>query len=146
MKRRRYGKLASTLPTIHYEMRLMLTKQNPIISHIEWGIINIEGFAPFKDAKLFPGGASPWDWNQFGTRHSPGIQIADLDELLLTNPTHIILSRGMQLVLQTKPETIEFLKSKGLNVEQLETTLAVKKYNELAQTGVKVAGLFHSTC
>ena len=128
------------------KLKLKLSKQSPIIAHIEWGKLEVAGFAPFKDAKLFPGGASPWDWNQTGTRHSPGIQSADLEELLLAKPTHIILSRGMQLVLQTKPETLAFLQSEGLHVEQLETTLAVKKYNLLSEAGVKVAGLFHSTC
>jgi hypothetical protein len=122
------------------------TQPSPTITKIEWGLLEVAGLPTFKDAKLFPGGAVAWDWNQTGTRHSPGIQVSDLQDLLHTHPTHIVLSRGMQLVLETQPQTIEFLRSNSLQIEHLETKLAVKKYNELALAGVKVAGLFHSTC
>jgi hypothetical protein len=35
---------------------------SPRISHLSWGHIEVEGHAPFKDAKVFPGGAREWDW------------------------------------------------------------------------------------
>jgi hypothetical protein len=116
------------------------------ITHLEWGKIEVQGMPPFKDAKLFPGGATEWDWGKTNTRHSPGIQIADVEELLLAKPTHIILSRGMQLVLQTKPDTLAYLQERSLQLEVLETKLAVQKYNQLVESGIQVAGLFHSTC
>jgi len=33
-------------------------------------------------AKLFPGGLREWDWRETGTRHVPGIQHADVQELI----------------------------------------------------------------
>jgi hypothetical protein len=56
-----------------------------------------------------------------------------------------VLSRGMQLVLQTSPETLELLRSRGIAVHVLETRAAVELYNKLAKDQV-VGGLFHSTC
>lgn len=56
-----------------------------------------------------------------------------------------MLSRGMDLVLQTRPETLAFLTERGVRVEVLETRAAVARFNELAR-GERVGGLFHSTC
>jgi hypothetical protein len=52
--------------------------KSPRISHLSWGHIEVEGHPPFKDAKIFPGGAREWDWRETGTRHVPGIQPADV--------------------------------------------------------------------
>ena len=55
---------------------------SPRISHLSWGRMEVEGHPPFKDAKVFPGGAREWDWRETGTRHVPGIQPADVRELI----------------------------------------------------------------
>ncbi len=47
--------------------------------------------------------------------------------------------------LQVKPETLEFLEERGVDVHVLQTEDAVDLYNELAG-GRPVGGLFHSTC
>lgn len=56
-----------------------------------------------------------------------------------------MLSRGMDLVLQTCPETLELLKRRGIAVHVEETKVAVELYNQLAENEA-VGGLFHSTC
>src|SRR4029077_14646613 len=56
--------------------------KSPRISHLSWGHTEVEGHPPFKDAKVFPGGAREWDWRDTGTRHVPGIQPADVQELI----------------------------------------------------------------
>ena len=55
---------------------------SPRIAHLSWGRLEVEGHPTFKDAKLFPGGARAWDWRETGTEHVPGIQSADVEELL----------------------------------------------------------------
>jgi hypothetical protein len=119
--------------------------QSPRITHISWGRMEIEGLTPGKDFKLFPGGGRAWDWSEHGTRHEPGIQPADVQELLDQGCTVIVLSRGMELRLQTMPETLQFLADLGTEVHVEETTAAVALYNRLAETE-PVGGLFHSTC
>lgn len=115
------------------------------ITHLSWGRLEIETGQTFKDAKLFPGGAREWDWNETGTHHIPGIQLADVEELLLAGATVVVLSMGIHRDLQTPPETLQALKQQGIIVHVLQTERAVKKYNQLC--GIElVGGLFHSTC
>ncbi len=124
----------------------MSTISSPRITHISWGRIEVEGQPhAFKDAKLFPGGAREWDWNETGTRHVPGIQPADVQELLDHGARAIVLSRGMLKQLHVSPETLEELKQKGIEVHVLPTKEAVGLYNKLREQQ-PVGGLFHSTC
>jgi hypothetical protein len=119
---------------------------SPKIAHLAWGRIEVEGEKlAFKDAKLFPGGAREWDWRETGTEHVPGIQPADVQELLDHGATIIVLSRGVYQRLQVCPETLELLASAGVRTHLLQTDEAVRVYNELAGTE-PVAGLMHSTC
>lgn len=119
--------------------------KSPRITHISWGKMDVEGLGSGRDFKLWPGGGRAWDWNETGTHHAPGIQIADVEELLQHGSAVIVLSRGMDLVLQTCPETLAYLHDKGITVHVDETKAAVALYNKLADSEA-VGGLFHSTC
>ncbi len=82
--------------------------RSPKITELSWGRVIVEGYPnPFKDVKLFPGGAREWDWTETGTRHVPGIQPADISELLKKGARRVILSTGMQQRLLVKPDTRE---------------------------------------
>jgi hypothetical protein len=119
--------------------------QSPRISQVSWGRLEVEGQGAFKDAKLYPGGAREWDWSETGTRHAPGIQVADVEELLQHGAEVVVLSKGVLARLQVCPETLELLKHRGIPAHVLPTEDAVRLYNELAAKQ-KVGGLFHSTC
>ena len=118
----------------------------PKITAISWGRMEVEGLGGAKDFKLWPGGGRPWDWNETGTRHDPGIQPADVEELLEHGSQVVVLSRGQELQLQTSQDTLNVLKARGIESHMEETRAAVELYNELAEQGVPVGGLFHSTC
>jgi hypothetical protein len=119
---------------------------SPRIARISWGEMDVEGAGTGKDFKLWPGGGRPWDWNETGTRHEPGIQPADVEELLEHGIEVVVLSRGQELQLKTAPSTLDLLGERGVAVHVEETKAAVKLYNDLADQGVLVGGLFHSTC
>jgi hypothetical protein len=120
---------------------------SPQITHVSWGRLEVEGeSASFKDAKLFPGGAREWDWNETGTSHSPGIQPEDVQELLDHGAQVVVLSKGMNRRLRVKPETLSMLKENGIDVRVEPTDAAVETYNDLCADGRAVGGLFHSTC
>lgn len=122
-------------------------KASPRITHVSWGTLEIEdGDQSFKDAKLYPGGGRAWDWNETGTSHTPGIQPADVEELLDHGANVVVLSRGMNKRLQVKPETLEMLDAADVDTHVLQTEKAVERYNELQDEGAAVGGLFHSTC
>jgi hypothetical protein len=124
----------------------MTTMANsPVVLSISWGRMEVAGLGSGKDFKLYPGGGAEWDWSQTGTEHSPGIQPADVEDLLAHGATTVVLSQGMEKRLEIDPRTRELLAARAVPVHVAETTDAVRIYNELAVTE-PVGGLFHSTC
>ncbi|HYV94570.1 MAG TPA: hypothetical protein VE978_22545 [Chitinophagales bacterium] len=68
------------------------------INHISRGKmeISIKGKTyHFKDCKVWPEGAEEWDWSQTGTHHQPGIQPADIAEILDQKVDVTVLSQGI---------------------------------------------------
>lgn len=118
---------------------------SPKITSHSWGQIIVEGYPPFKDVKLFPGGARTWDWNETGTCHSPGIQPADVQELIDNGARIIILSEGMVGRLGIQSETLIKLKELGIEVYVHRTKKAVRLYNKF-RVDQPVGALIHSTC
>jgi hypothetical protein len=123
----------------------MKKRRSPRIINISWGHVEVEGVGTGKDFKLYPGGGLQWDWGETNTEHVPGIQPADVQELLDRGSKVVVLSRGMQSMLRTCPETLQLLKDKGVGVHVEETRKAAELYNKLAERE-PVGGLFHSTC
>ena len=123
----------------------MTVASSPRIERVSWGRLDVAGHGSFKDAKLFPGGAREWDWRETGTGHSPGIQTADVEELLEHGARVVVLSRGMLRRLQVPTGTRHDLEKRGVTVHVLPTKEAAVLYNELAAREA-VGGLFHSTC
>lgn len=120
--------------------------RSPRITELSWGRVEVEGVAePLRDAKLFPGGAREWDWTESGTSHSPGIQPADVVELVEAGSTTIVLATGVFGRLQVASDTLTLLRERNIQVETLRTKQAVERYNELAQSE-PVGALIHSTC
>lgn len=119
---------------------------SPRILAVEWGSIEVEGLGRARDIKLWPGGGRPWDWRETGTHHVPGVQIADVEELLDHRCEVVVLSRGMQLRLEVSTQTLDFLEKRKVDCRIAETRSAVGLYNDLAARGERVGGLFHSTC
>ena len=124
---------------------MQTSARSPRISHVAWGRLEVEGQPPFKDAKVFPGGASNWDWRETGTHHVPGIQPADVEELIERGVEAVVLSKGYWERLLVCPKTLDLLAKNGIAVEILQTEVAVKRFNELRER-VPVGGLFHTTC
>jgi hypothetical protein len=120
---------------------------SPKVTHLSWGRLEVEGTdGPFKDAKLFPGGAREWDWRETGTNHEPGIQPADVEELLQHGATVVVLGKGFHERLQVRRETLERLREMNVPVHAEQTEEAVRLCNELGEKCEKVGALIHSTC
>lgn len=117
---------------------------SPRITGLSWGRLETEQ-GTFKDAKLFPGGAREWDWNETGTRHEPGIRPADVAELLERGAEVVVLGRGFHRRLGVCEETLRLLRERGVEVYAEQTEEAVRLYNELAPAG-RAGALIHSTC
>jgi len=119
---------------------------SPRIESTGWGRMQIESLGSGKDFKLWPGGGRPWDWNETGTGHSPGIQVADVEELVSRGCRTVILGRGVFSRLKVTDEALAYLKSHGVETVATDTKRAVQMYNNCIDRDIPVGGLFHSTC
>ncbi|XP_024605214.1 mth938 domain-containing protein [Neophocaena asiaeorientalis asiaeorientalis] len=120
---------------------------SPEIASLSWGQMKVHGSTKvYKDCKVWPGGSRAWDWRETGTEHSPGVQPADVEEVVEKGVQILVIGRGMSEALKVPPSTVEYLKKKGIDVRVLQTEKAVKEYNALVTQGIRVGGVFHSTC
>ena len=118
---------------------------SPLIEELEWGSVHTS-IGDFRDAKLWPGGGRAWDWNETGTDHSPGVQADDVEELLAHDVEIVVIGSGQSERLGVTPEALDRIGERGAEAEVLESRRAVRRYNELADGGVAVGALIHSTC
>lgn len=118
---------------------------SPRVLSLSWGSVETEA-GTFRDAKLWPGGGRGWDWDETGTHHEPGVQVADVEELVDHGARVVVLSRGQQGRLGVPDETVAMLEEAGAAVEVHETQRAVDRHNELVDAGRAVGTLLHSTC
>lgn len=140
------GLLAHTTYTLNPCSEVSSAKVSPQVTHFEWGKV-IVGATQFKDCRLWPNHQEEWNWNKTEpkTRHVPGIQISDLSDFI-NDVDEVVLSEGVDGVLQTKDETLKYLQKAGKIVHKARTPEAIKIYNERAAKGVRVGALLHSTC
>lgn len=120
----------------------------PRITSIKWGVIQVEEnkkIYTYKDCMLWPTKHQNWDWSKTGTKHDPGIQIADLKEFI-DSVDVVVLSQGMDLVLKVQPSIVEHIKKLKKEVHVAQSEKAVEIYNRLVDEGKRVGALIHSTC
>jgi len=120
-----------------------------MITNLSWGKMEVDlggELQVFKDCKLWPGGGREWRWDETGTHHSPGIQPADIEEILAHKVEVILLTRGQLGRLGVAEETEDFLRKRGIPYRIERTKKAVALFNEMTRAGKRVGGVFHSTC
>lgn len=120
-----------------------------LITDLSWGNMEVSIAGEklhFKDCKVWPGGACAWDWGETDTHHSPGIQPADIEEILEKDVEAVVLTQGQLGRLGISPKTETLLRERGIDYHIEKTKKAVTLFNELVQKGKRVGGLFHSTC
>ena len=120
-------------------------KSSPTVESIKWGQLSTSEGETYKDAKLYPGGSRAWDWNETGTHHRPGIQPADVEELLENGAEILVLSKGYHERLQVCDKTKQMLEKNDIEYYILDTDAAVETYNKLCNEH-PTGALIHSTC
>ncbi|XP_050568719.1 mth938 domain-containing protein isoform X3 [Cygnus atratus] len=119
-------------------LRFSVAMSSPEIASLSWGQMKVKGCSTtYKDCKVWPGGSRTWDWRETGTNHSPGVQPADLEEVVKKGAQTVVIGRGMSEALQVPSSTVDYLKKNGIEVVVLQTEKAVEEYNALAARGVK---------
>lgn len=139
--------LLLTSQVLGSQISAQLLMASPKIASLSWGQMKVQGSTlTYKDCKVWPGGSRAWDWRETGTEHSPGVQPADVKEVAEKGVQTLVIGRGMSEALKVPPSTVEYLEKQGIDVRVLQTEQAVKEYNALVAQGVRVGGVFHSTC
>jgi len=121
----------------------------PEITDLSWGCIKVLHLGEslvFKDAKIYPGTAKAWDWGIMLTHHMPGIQYADIQEILDAGVEIIILTRGRHLKLMVSDALKEQIEQEDVTVHIAETEEAVAMYEQFRKEGRNVGIIVHSTC
>ncbi|MCP4340254.1 MAG: hypothetical protein GY799_15525 [Desulfobulbaceae bacterium] len=119
---------------------------SPRILSFGWGKMEVEIVGRGKDFKLWPGGGRFWDWSEHGTGHSKGIQQGDVQELITKGCQVVVLTTGRLKRLKVPQTIVDSLKAQSIEVFVVDTKKAIKLYNDYAEKGIAVGGLFHSTC
>ncbi|KAL0629730.1 Mth938 domain-containing protein, partial [Plecturocebus cupreus] len=70
-------------------------------------------------------------------QHSPGVQPADVKEVVEKGVQTLVIGRGMSEALKVPSSTVEYVKKHGIDVRVLQTEQAVKEYNALVAQGVR---------
>lgn len=119
---------------------------SPRILSSGWGKMEVEKIGISKDFKLWPGGGRSWDWSEYGTDHSKGIQQGDLEELMTNGCRVVVLTTGRMKRLKVPNQIVDSLKESSIEVIVADTEKAIQIYNDYVSKGMAVGGLFHSTC
>jgi hypothetical protein len=104
------------------------------IDHYEFGRIVIDGRQETTDLIILPDRVMRNWWRQQG--HTLEV----LDEL----PSHLIVGTGAHGRMQPDPGTIQQLQQRGVTVETLPTSQAVRRFGELDPASTAAA--LHLTC
>ena len=88
---------------------------------------------------------APWCSLRFLFWSPPGIQFADVHELIEKGIEVLILSRGVFGRLKIQDDILNKLETDRIKVYILKTHEAVKLYNDLRESK-RVGALIHTTC
>ena len=111
-----------------------------MIDDYDFGRIVINGKQYTNDVRLVEGKVMPNWWRKEG--HLLSLQ--DIRDLLQTSPKTIIVGRGHSSQMIVDESVRRHCRENKIELIELPTSEAVKKYNELEGPGI--IGLFHLTC
>jgi hypothetical protein len=113
------------------------------ITNYEFGRIRVDGKEHTRDVIVTPNRVVGDWWRRDG--HS--LVIEDLDDVVDDLPQRLIVGCGHDGRLRPDPSVAEALARRGVEMEALPTTDAVRRYSELeAENPAAVAAALHLTC
>jgi hypothetical protein len=111
-----------------------------MIEEYSFGRMVVDDKTYNNDLKIFPDKVKGEWWRLEGHR----LQLADMEDVTSEKPKTIIVGRGYASCMVVDEEVKKYCKEKNIELVELPTAKAMKKFNEMAGPGV--IGLFHLTC
>jgi hypothetical protein len=110
------------------------------IGHYEFGRIVVDGREETKDLIILPDRVVRNWWRQEG--HA--LVLDDLVEVLDELPDHLVVGTGANGRMRPDPDAIRRLQERGVTVETLPTSQAVRRFAQLDPA--RTATALHLTC
>jgi hypothetical protein len=112
------------------------------IDSYRFGRLVVDGSTYTSDCLIFPQTVR----NNWRRKEGHRLSVEDLEEVFAMSPDVLVIGCGADGVMQVPDEVCRALEEKGVRPEVLDTTAAVKRFNELCETGANVAAALHLTC
>jgi hypothetical protein len=110
------------------------------IDHYEFGRIVVDGRQETKDLIILPDRVV-WNWWR---QDGHALVLDDLAEVLDELPAHLVVGTGADGRMRPDPGAIQQLQQRGVTVETLPTSQAVRHFGELDPA--RAAAALHLTC
>ncbi len=111
------------------------------IQHYSFGEIMVNGIRRDHDVMIFGDNLTDWIRDE-----GHKVKLIDLKELVDKKPQIIVFGKGSEGKLEVAEEALDELDSLGIEVFSYKTPESVDAYNDLVESGKKVAALLHLTC
>ena len=112
------------------------------VEHYSFGRIGIDGRDFDADVIILPDRVQERWWRRRGHRLSP----QDLESVLADKPQLLVIGTGYYGRMQVPQETLDSLRSEGVEVRALKTGDAVKEFNRLQEDYAHIVAALHLTC
>ncbi len=112
------------------------------ISECSFGRLTIDGVSYDTDVIIHAGQVHPNWWRKQG--HS--LCVDDLAAILAAPPEVLVIGRGHMKVMRVPAETRARLAERGIELIELSTPQAVRRFVELLGQNRRVSAGFHLTC
>lgn len=113
-----------------------------MIDSYSFGHITINGKRYTNDVIVFPNHVQDNWWRKQGHR----LQVKDIETVVKEKPEVLVVGTGYYGLVRVPAETVEYLKSKGVELIAQKTRSACATYNRLVESGEKVIAALHLTC
>ena len=113
-----------------------------MIEAYRFGEIVVQGRTYRRDLKIIEGQVKPDWWRKEGHLLQP----EDLEDVWSARPQILVVGTGASGVMRVDPRTKKQAEELGIILEAYPTAEAIRRFNQLFQSGTKVAGAFHLTC
>lgn len=113
-----------------------------MIEKYDFGVMVVNGKRYTNDVIIIRGKIRPDWWRKQGHL----LQNADLSEVYNAKPKKLIVGTGYSGVMKVSEEVREECRERGIELVEMKTADAVKKFNELSEKEKNIAGAFHLTC
>ena len=114
----------------------------PRIDAYEFGRVTVDGREYRADVIVLPERVVADWWRVEGH----GLVPEDLKEVVAAQPKVLVVGTGAYGAVSVPDDTITYLAGQGVKVEAYDTARAVRRYNDLAASGERVAAGLHLTC